>query len=490
MRNVPDSASEQYELVVGLEIHAQLSTKSKIFSADATAYGAAPNQQVSPVSIGLPGTIPFLNGKVVEYAAKMGLATHCQISLENRFDRKNYFYADLPKGYQITQDEAPICRNGYIVIVLKDGSSRKIRINRIHMEEDAGKSMHDKSEHDSLIDLNRAGVPLIEIVSEPDLRTAEEAASYFTAIRKLLKYLDVCDGNMEEGSLRCDANISVRLKGQQAYGNRCEVKNLNSVRNLQHAIAFEFKRQVALLEAGGLVEQHTLNFDAATGITSPLRSKEMANDYRYFPEPDLPPVLLTRSYLDKLAAELPELPDAKAARYIAELDLTPYQASVITAEKSMAHYFEQCTTFTSNYKMLANWIIGPVKSYLKEHNKSFKSNAVTPQNLARLLSLVDEGTVSYSAAAQQLFPAMADAPEKPPAKLAKELNLLAENDDELLNCLVNEVLEQYATKVTEYQNGKKGVLGLFVGEVMKRSGGKANPRLINKLLSEKLEKVS
>ncbi|MGB4774371.1 MAG: Asp-tRNA(Asn)/Glu-tRNA(Gln) amidotransferase subunit GatB, partial [Daejeonella sp.] len=319
MALISEGTLEKYELVVGLEVHVQLSTLSKIFSSDSASFGAEPNVNVSAISLGLPGTLPKLNAKVVEYVVKMGLATNCTINNHNHFDRKNYFYADLPKGYQTTQDSQPICRNGYIEIKIPDRQRSRIRINRIHMEDDAGKSMHDQDEFDSLIDLNRAGVPLIEIVSEPDIRSSQEAALYLTAIRQLVKYLDICDGNMEEGSIRCDANISVRLKGTKEYGNRCEVKNLNSIRNLQRAIDHEFTRQVHLVEEGKYIEQNTLNFDAASGITSPLRSKEMANDYRYFPEPDLPPLVLTESYINQIKAGLPELPAKKAERYITNL---------------------------------------------------------------------------------------------------------------------------------------------------------------------------
>lgn len=490
MTDIPDKVIQQYELVVGLEVHAQLSTQSKIFSSDAAGFGANPNEQVSPVSLGLPGTLPVLNASVVEYAIKMGLATKCRVNLENRFDRKNYFYADLPKGYQITQDVMPICFNGHIYIRLKEGTSTKIRINRIHMEEDAGKSMHDRDEFNSLIDLNRAGVPLIEIVSEPDIRSAEEAALYFTELRKILKYLDICDGNMEEGSLRCDANISVRIKGEKEYGNRCEVKNLNSVRNLQRAIEFEFKRQVTLLQSGQTILQNTLNFDAATGVTSPLRSKEMANDYRYFPEPDLPPVILSQAYLDKILADLPELPEEKIDRYTKTLGLSVYQASIISSEKEIAGYFEAAADFTSNFKALANWVIGPVKSYLNDSGIPFSSFCIKPENLSALLKLIDDKKVSHTASVRQILPAMILSPEKTPHKLAIELNLFAERDDDQLDGLVNEVLDQYAAKVTEYHNGKKGVLGLFMGEVMKRSGGKADPHALNKILIKKLEKVS
>src|SRR3978361_702628 len=341
---------DKYELVVGLEVHAQLSTLSKAFSSDSAAFGAGPNEHVSVVSLGHPGTLPYMNKKMVEYAVKMGLACNCSINLNNTFARKNYFYADLPKGYQITQDQSPICLGGHITVRLSDGMQKDIAIHHIHMEEDAGKSMHDQHHADSLIDLNRAGVPLIEIVTEPDMRSSEEAGQFLTEIRKLVRYLDVCDGNMEEGSLRCDANISVRLKGQTTYGNRCEVKNLNSIRNVQRAIEHEFARQINVIENGGRIDQNTLNFNADTGETSVLRSKEMANDYRYFPEPDLTPLALNQEYLNKISRSMPVLPNALYNRYTTELGLSDYDAGVITADKDFALYFEALIASTDNYK--------------------------------------------------------------------------------------------------------------------------------------------
>jgi aspartyl-tRNA(Asn)/glutamyl-tRNA(Gln) amidotransferase subunit B len=347
MTIISESLTDKYELVVGLEVHVQLSTESKIFSTDSAGFGAGPNEHISPVSLGLPGTLPKLNKKVVEYAIKMGLATNCSINLNTHFDRKNYFYADLPKGFQTTQDSNPICHSGFIDLKADDHSTRRVRIHRIHMEDDAGKSMHDQDEFDSLIDLNRAGVPLIEIVSEPDIRSAREAAAYLTEIRKLVKYLDICDGNMEEGSIRCDANISVRHRGSSEYGNRCEVKNLNSIRNLQRAIEYEFLRQTELIERGVYIEQNTLNFDAETGNTSPLRSKEMANDYRYFPEPDLQPLVLEQNYINNLAAELPELPSKKIERYTTVFGLSEYDAILLSSEQEIAIYFDELSSKTS-----------------------------------------------------------------------------------------------------------------------------------------------
>lgn len=479
----------KYDLVIGLEIHAQLLTNSKIFSSDPASFGAGPNEHTSIISVGLPGTLPKVNEKVVAYAVKMGWATNCTINKYNRFDRKNYFYADLPKGYQITQDEIPVCQRGHITIRLKDGTEKDIRINRIHMEEDAGKSMHDKDSMYSLIDLNRAGVPLIEIVSEPDLRSAEEAAAYMSEIRKLVRYLGVCDGNMEEGSLRCDANISVRPKGSEEYGARCEVKNLNSIRNLQRAINYEFKRQVKLVERGEHIEQNTLNFDAATGITSVLRSKEMANDYRYFPEPDLPPMELSEDWIQQLKNELPELPEQRIKRYAQEFSLSHYDASLLTSDKTIADFFEQLTTKTPHYKSAANWINGPLLSYVNENGKDFSILQPYISQIAEIIALVESSKINNTAAVQQLFPALLSGNGKPVNQLVQELNLIIDTDDNELLSFIEEAVARYPDKVAEYHKGKKGVLGLFMGEIMKISKGKIDPKTANKLLVEKLESL-
>ena len=479
-------AGDKYELVVGLEVHAQLSTLSKAFSSDSAAFGAGPNEHISPVSLGHPGTLPRINKKMVEYAVKMGLACNCSINLNNTFARKNYFYADLPKGYQITQDLKPICLGGFVPVRLNDGSTKNIAIHHIHMEEDAGKSMHDQHSEDSLIDLNRAGVPLIEIVSEPDMRSAEEAGHFLTEMRKLLRYLDVCDGNMEEGSMRCDANISVRLKGATAYGNRCEVKNLNSIRNVQRAIEHEFARQVAIIENGGHIDQNTLNFNADTGETSVLRSKEMANDYRYFPEPDLMPLFLEESWLNKLKVHMPALPGQLYAKYLS-LGLTDYDAGVITADKEMALYFEELIQHTANYKAAVHLLMGPIKSYLNESGKAISAIGVEPINFAGLIAMVDAGSINNSVATHKLFPAMLKAPEKTADELAKELNLLISADNNDVSGFIQAAIAKFPDKVIEYQKGKKGVLGLFMGEIMKSSKGKIDPQKTNQLLIKELE---
>jgi len=480
-----DELLEKYELVVGLEVHVQLSTLSKSFSSDPAGFGAPPNQHVSPVSLGHPGTLPRINRQMVAYAVKMGLACNCAINTNNAFARKNYFYADLPKGYQITQDQHPVCLGGSVLIRLADGTIKNIAIHHIHMEEDAGKSMHDQHHEDSLIDLNRAGVPLIEIVSEPAMRSGAEAALFLTELRKLVRYLGICDGNMEEGSMRCDANISVRPRGQKAYGNRCEVKNLNSIRNVQRAIEHEFERQATLIENGGYIEQNTLNFNADTGETSVLRSKEMANDYRYFPEPDLMPLVLTPEYIDAIRRELPALPNELYDKYTG-LGLSGYDAGVITVDRDMTLYFEELIKNTANYKAAANWLIGPVKSYLNENGTLISDINVAAASLAALIQLVDLGKVNNSVAAQKLFPAMLKSRSKDPEVLAREMDLLIDQEAGDVDQFIYDAIAKYPEKVKEYQNGKKGVLGLFMGEIMKSSKGRIDPQKTNQLLIKEL----
>ena len=487
MTVLSDAISDKYELVVGLEVHAQLSTLSKVFSSDSAAFGAGPNEHISPISLGHPGTLPKINKRAVEYAVKMGLACNSTINLNNTFARKNYFYADLPKGYQITQDLKPICLHGAVQVKLANGNTKAIAIHHIHMEEDAGKSMHDNHSEDSLIDLNRAGVPLIEIVTEPDMRSSEEAGQFLTETRKLLRYLDICDGNMEEGSMRCDANISVRLKGATTYGNRCEVKNLNSIRNVQRAIEHEFVRQVSIIEAGGRIDQNTLNFNADTGETSVLRSKEMANDYRYFPEPDLQPLFLNEAYLLKIKQSMPALPNELYKKYIAELSLSDYDASVITADRDLALFFEELIKHTSNYKSAVHLLMGPFKSYLNEHGISISEMKVKPEHFAGLIQLVDAGKINNTIATHKLFPALLASPEKNATQLAIELNLLISDDGGDLSRYISDAIAKYPDKVIEYQKGKKGVLGLFMGEIMKSSKGKIDPQKTNQLLIKELE---
>jgi len=479
--------SDKYELVVGLEVHAQLSTLSKAFSSDSAAFGAEPNHHVSAISLGHPGTLPRINKRMVEYAVKMGLACNSTISLSNTFARKNYFYADLPKGYQVTQDQKPVCVGGFVPVRLSDGRAKNIAIHHIHMEEDAGKSMHDNHCDDSLIDLNRAGVPLIEIVTEPDMRSSEEAGHFLTETRKLLRFLDVCDGNMEEGSMRCDANISVRLKGATTYGNRCEVKNLNSIRNVQRAIEHEFARQVNIIENGGRIDQNTLNFNADTGETSVLRSKEMANDYRYFPEPDLTPLFLNNAYVEAIKQSMPALPQQLYIKYVTELALTDYDASVITADKELALFFEELIKHTANYKSAVHLLMGPVKSHLNESGTTLASVGLKPEHLAGLIKLVDSGKINNTVATHKLFPALLRSPQKTAEELAAELNLLISTDSSDVSQFIHDAIAKYPDKVIEYRKGKKGVLGLFMGEIMKSSKGKIDPQKTNQLLIKELE---
>jgi len=486
MTLLPVEISEKYELVVGLEVHAQLSTLSKAFSPDSAAFGAEPNYHISAISLGHPGTLPRINKHMVEYAVKMGLACNCTINLKNHFARKNYFYADLPKGYQISQHQMPVCLGGFVTVRLANGTAKNIAIHHIHMEEDAGKSLHDNHHEDSLIDLNRAGVPLIEIVSEPDMRSSDEAGQFLVEIRKLLRYLDICDGNMEEGSMRCDANISVRLKGATEYGNRCEVKNLNSIRNVHRAIEHEFIRQVNIMENGGHIDQNTLNFHEDTGETSVLRSKEMANDYRYFPEPDLMPIVLDNAYVERIKQSLPALPQQLFNKYVG-LGLTEYDAAVITADKETALYFEELIKHTANYKAAAHLMMGAVKSYLNETGLSIADLNIDPIKLAGIIKLVDAGSVNNSVASHKLFPALLKSPGKSAEVVASELNLLITADSNEVSQYIQHALAKFPDKVIEYQKGKKGVVGLFMGEIMKVSHGKIDPQATNRLLIKELE---
>lgn len=482
------SVYDKYEAVIGLECHVQLLTKTKMYSSDAAEYGALPNTNVSVVTLGHPGTLPRVNKRAIEFAVKLGIATKSKITVENQFARKNYFYADLPKGYQITQDKTPICTGGHISFKLKDGVEKTINLIRIHMEEDAGKSMHDIDPYETLIDLNRAGTPLLEIVTEPDFRSGEDAYAYLNEVRKLVRYLDVCDGNMEEGSLRCDANISVRIKGAKEYGRRTEVKNMNSFRNVQRAIDFEIKRQIDLIEAGESIAMETRSFDAVNGTTFSLRSKESANDYRYFPEPDLQPVMVTSDYIESVRAVLPPLPSDLYNKYVNELKLSDYDASILTELKEIALYFNELITYTKNYKSAANWVMVNVKSFLNENALHIDNFPIKPKVLATIIDLIDSGKVSHAAASQKLFPAMIANPGKTAEVLAGELDIIQNSNSNEIQALVEQAVNKFPEKITEYRNGKVGLLGLFVGEVMKLSKGKADPKVVNQLVKEQLEK--
>ncbi|RPA69639.1 Asp-tRNA(Asn)/Glu-tRNA(Gln) amidotransferase subunit GatB [Cyclobacteriaceae bacterium YHN15] len=478
---------DKYELVVGLEVHAQLLTQSKMYTADSTEYGNLPNTQLSVITLGHPGTLPKVNRKAVEFAMKMGLACNSQITRRNIFARKNYFYPDLPKGYQLTQDKGPICVGGEVPIALSDGTKRSIALTRIHMEEDAGKSMHLAGEVDTLVDFNRAGVPLIEIVSEPDMRASEEAYAYLVEIKKLVRYLDICDGNMEEGSLRCDANISVRIRGAAEYGKKVEVKNMNSFRNVARAIEHEFERQIELIEKGVEIISETRTFDATTGTTSSMRTKEDLNDYRYFPEPDLSPVIISEEWLESIKASMPSLPRELHQRFVHEFGLPEYDAGVLTDSKEIALYFEELCSLTRNYKAASNWVMGPVKSYLNELTLHISDFPIPPKRLADLIALVDEGKVSFSVASQNVYPVMLESKDSSPLEIAQSLNLIQQSDEGSILPLVESVLAENPGKVAEYRSGKKGLMGMFMGQVMKKSLGKADPKVATKLLTDLLE---
>lgn len=480
---------DKYETVIGLEVHAQLSTRSKAYSSDSGEFGALPNTNISPISLGHPGTLPKTNKRAIEFAVRLGLACKCTIREFNEYARKNYFYADLPKGYQITQDKTPICNGGYITIKEENGTEKNINITRIHMEEDAGKSIHDIDPFNSLIDLNRAGVALVEIVSEPEMRSGEEAYKYLTEIRKIVRYLEICDGNMEEGSLRCDANVSVRLKGSTAFGKRTEVKNMNSIRNVQRAIEFEAKRQIEAIENGEEISQDTRSFNAVTGSTFVLRSKEMANDYRYFPEPDLQPVVVSKDYIAKIKSTLPPLPGELYKKY-QSLGLSAYDAGVLTDSKEIALYFEEIISKTKSVKSAANWLTVQVKAYLNDNALHISDFKITPQRMAALIDFIDSGKVNHTIAIQKIFPKMMEETTKTPLQIAEENNWIQESDSGALTEFVKQAIAKYPEKVTEYKNGKVTLLGLFMGEVMKLSKGKADPKVATELVKEYLESPS
>lgn len=476
---------DAYETVIGLEVHAQLLTQSKLFCGDSTAFGAAPNTHVSPITLAHPGTLPKMNKKAIEFAIRMGLACHCEIEKENYFARKNYFYPDLPKGYQVSQHTTPICKGGFVKIKVKE-DEKNIRLNRIHLEEDAGKSLHDVDPVNTSIDYNRAGTALIEIVTEPDLRSGDEAFAYLTEIRKLVRYLEVCDGNMEEGSLRCDANISVRKKGDTKLGTKVEVKNLNSIRNVKKAIETESKKLIETLENGGTILQQTLSYNADNGTSFPLRDKEEADDYRYFAEPDLTPFHLKDEFIESIRRSLPVLQEERISRYVHQYKLSLYDATIITEEKKLSDYFESILQLTQDYKAVANWIIGPVKSWMNDTGKEIEQFPIPPQRLGSLINLVKEGKLSFSIASSKIFTAMLSDNSTEPLQIAMQLNLLQESDTTAIEEIVNAVLAKFPDKVKEYKKGKKGLIGLFVGEVMKVSKGKADPKITNDVVAKKL----
>ncbi len=482
--------SEKWELVVGLEVHAQLLTKSKAYSSDANAYGDHPNTLVSPVTLGLPGVLPVPNTYAVDLAIRLGLACGCTIAPRMHYARKNYFYPDLPKGYQITQDTTPICTGGHITIKSVRGSTAQgeldIKITRIHMEEDAGKSIHDVDPFNTLVDLNRAGVPLVEIVSEPDLRSSQEAYDYLVEVRRLVRYLDVCDGNMEEGSLRCDANISIRPKGSSTFGTRTEVKNLNSFKNVQRAIEFEAQRQSELLESGGSIHLETRSFDAAKGTTMGLRSKEMAHDYRYFPEPDIQPLTVSEAKKEAIRAAMPPLPRELKRKYTSTLGLSAYDAEVLTDNKETALYYEAVLKHTTNAKAAANWVMGDVRNWVNERGLTITEFPIAAERLAGLITLIEGGTVSHTLASQKLFPLMLEHTGSA-EELANAHNLLLVTREDVVEAVMRTSMDRYPDKVQAFRAGNKGLLGLFMGDVMKATQGKADPRKVSEVVKRMLE---
>lgn len=480
------SIYEEYELVCGLEVHVQLKTSSKAYSPDVNQYGAVPNTLVHPITLGHPGTLPVPNMKSVELAIRLGLAFECELAEEMYFARKNYFYADLPKGYQITQDKTPICTGGSVPITLRDGTEDRIQLTRIHLEEDSGKSLHDQDPFNTLVDLNRAGVPLVEIVSEPDFRSAEEAYAYLTEVRRTLRYLEVSDGNMEEGSMRCDANVSVRKRGATEYGQRTEVKNMNSFRNVQRAIEYEFHRQIDLIEAGGRIEMQTRGYDAVNDKTFSMRSKEMAHDYRYFPEPDIRPIKLTAKDIQEVKDHLPPMPRVLFDKYVNELGLSSYDAGVLTETKATALYFEALIEHTKNYKTAANWVTGDVRSWMNKEAKDIEAFPISPGRLAGLIDVIEEGKLSSSVASQNIFPNMLDTSETA-LEVATRLDLIQSSDEDSILPFVEQAISAFPDKAAAYRAGNKGLLGLFMGEVMKLSQRKADPKEASRLLREKLE---
>jgi aspartyl-tRNA(Asn)/glutamyl-tRNA(Gln) amidotransferase subunit B len=473
----------EYEPVIGLEVHAQLKTKTKIFCSCSTRFGAPPNTHTCPVCLGMPGVLPVLNKRVVEYTLRMALATHCTINRESRFARKNYFYPDLPKGYQISQYELPIARDGFVDIEI-NGGKKRIGITRIHMEEDAGKLTHDPDRPLSMIDFNRTGVPLMEIVSEPDIRSPEEAGAYLRNLRAVVRYLGISDGNMEEGSFRCDANVSIRPKGAKAFGTRAELKNLNSFKHVEKALTFEIIRQQEILEDGGRVIQETRLWDPDKNRSTSMRGKEEAHDYRYFPDPDLLPLIIDDDWIDSIQNVIPELPDEKKERFMDEYHLPFYDADFLTSSRELADYFEACVKDFPNPKQVSNWVMGSLMGLLNVQGKSIAESPIASKDLAQLLQLIDEKIIS-SKIAKTVFDEMAQT-GRPPKEIVTEKGLVQVTDESAIKAVVLKVLQQCSTEVKDYKNGKTKLFGFFVGQVMKETKGKANPKMVNEILKKVL----
>ena len=475
----------EWETVIGLEVHVQLATKSKIFSGASTLFGSSPNTQACNIDLGMPGVLPVLNEEVLKMAIKFGLSINANINSPTQFARKNYFYPDLPKGYQISQLDNPIVEGGVLEITLKDGSKKKIRITRAHLEEDAGKSLHEDFEGLSGIDLNRAGTPLLEIVSEPDLSSAEEAVAYLKKIHSIIRYLEISDGNMAEGSMRCDANVSLRKRGSKELGTRTETKNVNSFKFVEKAIQHEMKRQIKILESGERVTQETRLYDSQLDETRPMRSKEYANDYRYFPEPDLLPVVLTEDFIKSVKDLMPELSEEKEKRFIKEYKLSDYDANVLSVDPNLSNFFEEVVVRSRNPKLAANWIMGELSAFLNKENLSILETKVDSINLGNLLSRIEDSTISGKIA-KEIFEEMWNS-KKSPDEIIEEKGLKQVTDSSEIEKVINQVLEQNQSQLEQYKSGKVKLFGFFVGQVMKASRGKANPEQVNKLLEERLK---
>ncbi len=479
-------ARDDYEIVIGLEVHAELSTKTKIFCSCPTEFGADPNTHVCPVCMAMPGALPVLNEKVVEYAVKAGLATNCEIAMDSKNDRKNYFYPDLPKSYQISQFDKPLCERGYVEIEDEEGNKKKIRLTRIHIEEDAGKLNHNEFDGGSLVDLNRAGVPLIEIVSEPDLRTAKEAEEYLKKLKSILEYIEVSDCKMQEGSLRADVNVSVRKKGATEYGTRTEMKNMNSFRSIVRAIEYEADRQIDVLEDGGKIEQETLRWDEVSGRTFSMRDKEDAQDYRYFPDPDLVAIRLSKEYIENIKNNLPELPESRKQRYLNEFGLSEKDSNMLTASKYLSNLFEGAEKICRNAKAVANWLLSDVSRILNEKEMEDDQIPFTAEQLAKMIVLIDKGTIS-SAIGKKVLEELFEDP-KDPEKIIKEKGWIQISDEGAIKEVVLKILEANSQSIADFKAGKDRALGFLVGQAMKETKGKANPQMLNKMFLEELKK--